>query len=202
MLLITLPRWNDPDAYYSQENNVVETILAKVKADRKLETCGPTSAVMLLDAIGHNIKTLTPGGWQPQPEDILAAWFNDPRNYPAMRKVRDIDPASIMGNEVPQWYEAAVPAVFGVPAKFYHGVTFEAIEYAIKQIRGVMLTLNSPGHYIAVVGVDTEAKEVIYHDPWPNNPWPVNLKGTPGRARRVLWSVLANNLKPYRVEIG
>jgi hypothetical protein len=203
MSIIALPRWNDPRAYYSQTNNVVEAILQKTGANRRLESCGPTAAVMLLDAIGKLKLTKTPGGWEPQPEDLLAAWMNDPRNADAMRLFRDdIDPADIMGNEVPQWYEPAIDDVFGVPAKFHPGVSLDAIVRALMANRGVLVTLKSPGHYVGIVAIDTTAAEVIYHDPWPANPWPAALKGTPGACRRVSWSTMSDNLKPYRVEIG
>jgi len=201
-MLITLSRYDDPDAYYSQTNNVVETILAKTGANRKLETCGPTAAVMLLDAIGRLEQVDTPGGWTPQPEDVLACWFNDPRNYPAMRAIRgDIDPASIMGNEVPQWYEAAIPAVFGVRAKFAWGISHVDMLAALPRDKGILATLINPGHYIAIVGYDTDTREVIYHDPWPGNPWPARYAGKSGRGRRLTVEEQAN-LKPYRVEVG
>lgn len=202
MSLITLPRYDDPDAYYSQTNNVVETILAKTNADRKLETCGPTAAVMLLDAIGRLEQIDTPGGWAIQPEDVLACWFNDPRNYPAMRAIRgDIDPADIMGNEVPQWYEAAIPEVFGVPAKFYWNCSVDLIREALQNGRGILAVMYNPGHYIAIVGYDTDTLEIIYHDPWPGNPWPEWYTGKSGRLRRMTIQE-QKNLKPYRVEIG
>ena len=201
-MIIALPRYDDPEAYYSQTNNVVETILAKTGANRKLETCGPTAAVILLDALGRLEQIDTPGGWAMQPEDVLACWFNDPRNYPAMRAIRgDIDPADIMGNEVPQWYEAAVPAVFGVKVKFAWGLIAGHIEDALGGRRGVLATLIKPGHYIAIVGYDTDTREVIYHDPWPGNPWPARYAGKPGQLRRLTVEE-QKNLKPYRVEIG
>lgn len=201
-MLITLPRYDDPDAYYSQTNNVVETILAKTGANRKLETCGPTAVVILLDALGRLEQIDTPGGWDMQPEDVLACWFNDPRNYPAMRAIRgDVDPASIMGNEVPQWYEAAVPAVFGVRAQFISIIGPATIKSALEKGRGILATLIKPGHYIAIVGYDTDTREVIYHDPWPGNPWPARYVGKPGRLRRLTVEEQAN-LKPYRVEVG
>jgi hypothetical protein len=201
--IIGLPRWDNPDAYYSQTNNVVETILAKTKADRKLESCGPTAAVCILDALGALGQVMTPGGWIPQPEDLLAAWMNDPRNYDAMRRFRsDIDPSSIMGNEVPQWYEAAIPAVFGVKARFYWGSGQPEISQALRNGRGVLITLQTPGHYVGIVADDVDARQFVYHDPWPGNSWPYAMAGKPGRCRRVGYAELSTNIKVYRVEIG
>jgi hypothetical protein len=203
--IIGLPRWNAPDAYYSQTNNVVEAVIRKAKgtATGWLETCGPTAAVMLLDAVDKLETTRTPGGWEPQPEDILAAWMNDARNADAMALFRDdLDPNAVFGNQVPQWYEPAVDAVFGVRAKFEPGVSLVAIGRALEAGRGVLVTLKNPGHYIAIVAFDPQANQLIYHDPWPNNPWPAALQGKPGAGRRVNSTILLENLKPYRVEIG
>jgi len=201
-MLITLPRALDPDAYYSQTNNVVETILAKCKADRKLETCGPTAATIIVDALGKLLPIVAPGGWKPQPEDVLAAWFNDPRNYDAMRRARDgIDPASIMGNEVPQWYPPALAAVFGVRSTFAWGFSFDLVREEIERGLGVLATIKNPGHYIAIVGVDIDRRELLYHDPWPGDPWPGRYKGFGGQCRR-LYELELVNIQPYRVEIG
>jgi hypothetical protein len=202
-MIIGLPKWNDPKTYYSQENNIVETILGKMKVKNKLISCGPTAIVCLLSARGDNIACATPGGWTPQPEDVLAAYMNDERNYPEMQKYRaDVSPKAYLGNTIPQWYEASVQAVFGVKARFYWGVAWEKLIMAMDNGRGVMLCLENPGHFIAVIAIDTETKEVIYHDPWPNNFWPDKLKGTPGRARRIAWTELGQNLQPYMVEVG
>lgn len=204
MAIIGLPRWDNPDAYYSQTNNVVEAIIQKTGANRRLESCGPTSAIMLIDAIGcqDNLKIKTPGGWVPQPEDVLTAWFNDPRNYDTMRAVRsDIDPSTIMGNEVPQWYQCAVPAVFDVSCKFSFGLNKMLSCDAISDGRGVMVALKNPGHYVAIVAVDPEKNLVIYHDPWPNNPWPASLSGQPGAKRQISFDEFLANAKDFRIEI-
>jgi hypothetical protein len=201
-MTLLLPRAENPDAYYTQTNNVVEQILAKTGADDKLETCGPTSAVILLDALGMLGGVRCPGGWEPQPEDMLALWFNDPRNYGIMRTFRDnLDPASIMGNRVPQWYEPAINSVFSVRARFYWGCTVDQIYTALRNGRGVLACMKKPGHYVAIVGFDTDTSEAIYHDPWPDNGWPARYVGTNGRARRLNVEEM-QNLQAYRVEVG
>jgi hypothetical protein len=201
--IIGLPRWDHPDAYYSQINNAIEAKLKKSGVNDWLESCGPTSAVCILDALGADVQIMTPGAWLPQPEDILTLWFNDPRNYPAMRIRRpDVDPATIMGNRVPQWYELAIPAVFGVKARFYWGASKVEITMALQNGRGVMACLKKPGHYIAIVAEDITTGEFIYHDTWPGNQWPASMTGKPGRCRRVSYSELASNVQGFRVEIG
>lgn len=221
---IYLPRALDPDSYYDQTNNTVEAIRRKafdaVKAkllkagftedqakgylESPLESCGPTSVVMLLDAAGYNVRTATPGGWAPQPEDLLTTWFIDSRNFKTLLSFRkDVDPNDVMGNEVPQWYPPAVKAVFGVRAVFHEAMpAFTDLLSSLQNKRGVMLCLAKPGHYIAVTGVDTDTRDVTYGDPWPRNPWPVAMKDHPGHARVIPWAFLAPNLKPFWVEIG
>lgn len=203
-MVITLPRWNHPDAYYSQENNAVESMLKKSSAPSGwLETCGPTAAVTILDALGANIDIMTPGGWKPQPEDLLTLYLNDPRNERDLIMTRNnLRPDSIMGNRVPQYYQAAIPAVFGVPCRFEFGINPSLIIAALRAGRGLVLCMVKPGHYIAVVGYDTETNETIYHDPWQGNRWPARYAGKPGRLRRVTDSELAENFQGYRIEIG
>lgn len=201
--IIGLPRWNDPDAYYSQVNNAVEAMLRKSGVSQPLESCGPTSAVCILDALGANIDIMTPGGANIQPEDALTCWMNDPANHTALKVFRDnVDPVTFMCNQVPQWYMASIPAVFGVKAQFNWGAGIDELSKALKAGRGVMLTLVKPGHYIAIVAQDLDSGEFIYHDPWPDNYWPAYNKGKPGFARRVRYADLMANIKAYRVEVG
>jgi hypothetical protein len=202
-VIIGLPRWDDPATYYSQANNAVESMLKKMQTKTWLATCGPTAAVMLADAAGHDVRIQTSAGWDPQPEDLLALYFNDPRNYQRLRDSRPtLDPAEYMGNEVAQYYPVAMRDVFGIKAIFTWGVSRVSILTALRRGAGVMLCLEDPGHYIAVVAYNTVTHEVIYNDPWPGNYWPAGLRGQPGWTRVVKFDVMATNLKPYRIEIG
>jgi hypothetical protein len=120
-----------------------------------------------------------------------------------MKAVRgDVNPASIMGNEVPQWYEVSIPAVFGIKAKFHWGCTIDDLHKCLYNKRGALVTLKSPGHYIAIIADDAGTSEFIYHDPWPGNNWPVYNQGKPGAGRRVKYADLMKNVQSYRVEIG
>ncbi len=198
--MIALSHWDDANTYYTQTNNPTEQILKKEDGLEWLETCGPTAAVNCLAAAGHSVRIECPGRYWPQPEEVLMDWFNDPINYDAMKRIRDsVDPSTIMGNEVPQWYEAAIPDVFGIPAHFRWGCAFESLRGAIQGNIGVMLCLKKPGHFIAAVAVDGE--RLIYREPWPGNPWPERLKGEPGFNRSLKGDEL-RNLQPYRIEVG
>jgi hypothetical protein len=199
-----LKRGDNPDTYYSQSNNVTEAILKKASVKAWLESCGPTSAVMLLDAIGADIYCETPAGWQMQPEDVLFAWFNDPRNAAIQKQALGswYNAETTFGNEISELYPLALQRVFNVSCKHMRGiVTLDIIKALIDANVGIMACLMSPGHFIAIVGYD-DAGNVIYNDPWPNNSWPIELHGTPGFNRVINWLKLADNLKPYCVSIG
>ena len=197
-----LKYWNDKSTYYTQTNHPTEELLRKEDGKGYLETCGPTSAVNILAARGDDIVIKTPGSYKPQPEEILTDWFNDPRNYAHMQALRDgVDPAVYMGNEIPQYYPAAIMAVFGVRAFFYWGSDWDHVTMALSLQRGVMLALKKPGHFIAAVAYREIEKAIIYRDPWPGNPWPVEWKNRSGFNRSISGLQL-ENLQPYRIEIG
>lgn len=200
-----LARGEDPETYYSQSNNVVEAILKKSNVKGWLESCGPTSATMLVDAIGKAVRVLTPGGWSPQPEDALFLWFNDPRNAAEQREILGswYNAETSFGNEINELYPAAIQHVFGVRCKRVFGaLDYADIKAAIDHNVGVMLCLVNPGHFIAVVGYDDSTDSVFYNDPWPGNYWPAALKGQPGHNRRITWKELVGNAKAYKIEIG
>jgi hypothetical protein len=204
--------WNDKNRVYAQTNNPTEEILRKrigeippdilallrqANAAGYLESCGPTAAVTCLDCMGSPVAIRTPGGWDMQPEGVLADWFNDPRNYPAMRMVRgdaEADPERIPGNRVPQFYPVAVKHVFGSGCSF---LWLDNPEQAIDHIvagRAVQLCLKTPGHYIAAVAYDDVTREIIYNDPWPGRHEDGN--GYNRRMTEAEWRV---NLAPFSV---
>ena len=106
--------------------------------------------------------------YEPQSEEVLMDFFNDPRNYEALRRARpDTPPEKWHGNEVPQFYPAAMYAVFGVKAEFLWGNDPKKIASFLEAGCAVQLCLVNPGHYIAAVAYDTDRQEIIYNDPWP-----------------------------------
>jgi len=159
--------WNDRSTYFRQDNNPTETMLKKM-GGKWLETCGPTAAANCLAALGYDLTITCPGGWVPQPEEILEDFLNDPRNYPDMRAVRsNLDPASIPGNRVPQYYPLAVSRVFKALGNYVESHSFDALVDHLSKGMAVQLCLMTPGHYIAAVAYDDETHEVLYRDPWP-----------------------------------
>jgi hypothetical protein len=125
-------------------------------------------------------------------------FFNDPRNYESLKKARPDTPPDVWhGNEVPQFYPVAVPAVFGVKAQFLWGNDFDKIAACLAQGRSAQLCLVKPGHYIAAVAYDDEAQEIIYNDPWPGR-----FSDGNGFNRRMGRAEYKANVKPFFIVYG
>lgn len=186
--------WSDRDCYFVQTNNPTEEILRKRSDGIWLVSCGPSAAVTCIAAMGFDVEVKTPGSYKPQSEEVLMDFFNDPRNYPALQKVRPETPPDVWhGNEVPQFYPVAVTAVFGVKAHFEWGAVFETVASELQNGKAVQLCLKKPGHYIAAVAYDDERNEVIFNDPWPRR-----FKDGNGFNRRLSKADFSN-VKPFRI---
>jgi len=186
--------WSYRDCYFVQTNNPTEEILRKSSDGVWLVSCGPSAAVTCIAAMGFDVEVKTPGGYKPQSEEVLMDFFNDPRNYPALQKVRPETPPDVWhGNEVPQFYPVAVTAVFGVKARFERGAVFETVASELQNGKAVQLCLKKPGHYIAAVAYDDVADEVIFNDPWPRR-----FKDGNGFNRRLSKADFSN-VKPFRI---
>ena len=160
--------WADPDKYYCQTNNPTEELLRKRKVPGFLESCGSTAAVNCLAVHDYELEVVCRGAYRPQPEEILNDWFNDPRNYKVLEKVRtDIGPQDLPGNRVPQYYPPAVMDVFGVKCEFVWIATHHQLADRFKDGCSIQLCLKSPSHYVAGVAFDTATSEIIINDPWP-----------------------------------
>jgi len=148
--------------------------------------------------MGINTAIRCPGAYEPQSEEVLMDYFNDPRNYEALRRARpDTPPEKWHGNEVPQFYSVAVPAVFGVKAEFFFGNDFNLIAKLLQTGRAVQLCLITPGHYIAAVAYDSGKREIIYNDPWPDR-----FKDKNGFNRRMNELEYKGNVKPFFIVYG
>jgi hypothetical protein len=190
--------WNARDCYYIQTNNPTEEILRKRSDGPWLVSCGPSAALCCLAALGHDTEVRCPGPYKPQAEEILMDYFNDPRNYAALRAARpDTPPESWHGNEVPQFYPVAVPAVFGVGAQFYFAHDFGGVADRLQAGQAVQLCLVKPGHYIAAVAYDDQAREIIYNDPWPGR-----FSDGNGFNRRLGEAEFKDNVKPFLIVYG
>ena len=189
------PFWNDKSkTYYSQENNAAEELLRKREENSWLETCGPTAAVSCLAALDYNLNIYCPGPYKPQPENCLQDFFNDPRNYKELERIRrDTDPVSFLGNRIPQWYPFAVKEVFGALGQFLFTSGIEITISALKKGYAVQLCLISPGHFIAAVAYDDESSEIIFNDPWPAG------VGGDGFNRRMDSAEFDRNVKNYAI---
>lgn len=192
--------WNTVDAYYSQENNPTEAYNKKRQQNRTaywMETCGPTSAVNCISAMGFKVTIDCPGDYEPQPEEVLMDFMNDPRNDTAFKKIRDMGKDRyIPENQVPQYYPMSVRMVFNVLASFKWGASFEVIRDDVIRGHAIQVCMKNPGHYIAIVAYDSDKDELIYHDSWSSK------YSDGGRSHRLCHSDVVNNLQPYRIVYG
>ena len=186
--------WNARDCYFVQTNNPTEEILRKRSDGVWLVSCGPSAAVTCIAVMGFDVEVKTPGDYKPQSEEVLMDFFNDPRNYPALQKVRPETPPDMWhGNEIPQFYPVAVQSVFGVKARFEWTAPFEKVIAELQAGKAVQLCLKNPGHYIAAVAYDDERDEIIFNDPLPGR-----FKDGNGFNRR-LKRIDFSNVKPFRI---
>jgi hypothetical protein len=187
--------WNDrSNSYFTQENNAIEHLLRRrLGADKSwLETCGPTASINCQASVGRAFGLVCPGGYAPQPEDALAIYLNDPRNFAAMRKAwSGIDPELVPGNEVAQWYPLAVREVFGNSCEFVGNLPYAEAQAALARGKALQVCLRSPGHFVAIVAFDEEASEFIIKDSWGGR-WPDG----DGFCKRMSRSEYETNLKP------
>lgn len=184
--------WSARDCYYTQTNNPTEEILRKRSDGGWLVSCGPSAAV------GFNVFCGCPGEYKPQSEEVLMDFFNDPRNYAALKAIRPDTPPDVWhGNEVPQFYPLAVQGVFGVKAVFEWGKELGKIAQYLQAGKAVQLCLVKPGHYIAAVAYDDEKREIIFNDPWPGR-----FADQNGFNRRRIEAELNSNVKPFRIVYG
>lgn len=190
--------WNDLSRYYVQTNNPTEEILRKRSDGNWLVSCGPSAAVGCLAAMGHPISIKCPGRYQPQPEETLMDYFNDPRKYKNLQRARpEINPAEWHGNEIPQFYTIAVPEVFGVDADFRWCNSINKVATELFKGHAVQLNLETPGHYIAAVAWDDQTREIIFNDPWP-----VRFPNKDGFNRRMSEEEFRTNTKPFIIVYG
>jgi hypothetical protein len=196
MAIFGSPLWNDWErAYFTQENNSIEHLL-KCRLPTgfsPLETCGPTASLNCQASLGREVEITTPGGYCPQPEDVLASYFNDPRNFGKLRKAwPGLDPDKLPGNEVPQWYPIAIREVFGNACEFVGDISFgEAVEY-IRKGRTLQVCLCRPRHFVSLVAYDDESSEFIIKDSWGGR-WPDG----DGFCKRLSHPEFETNVRPF-----
>jgi hypothetical protein len=188
--------WNDKSKYSVQMDNPTEQYnIEKNGKAGYTESCGPTSAINILAAGGKNIQVITPGKWEPQPEQVLWDYFNDPRNFEKFKAARpDLAPGTYPGNRIAQYYPVAIREVFGQECKFIMGFNFSAAVLAIQNGKGVQICLKKPGHFIPLVAFDDTTKELIYNDPYPDR-----FSDKNGFNRRMGEAEFKTNVQPYAI---
>lgn len=199
--------WNDPNAYYAQNNNAMERLLNKTLSEvsiahgfsvsefAHLEFCGPSASVNCIAARTPIKDIVLPGGFIPQPEDLLSLYFHDPRNLPLFNKLApQFDFAKMLPNRCPSLYPRAVQAVFGVSCKFLDGkLTVGQLKENLIAGNTIQLCLKSPGHFVAAVNFDEKTNEIVYNDPFDGR------GGVKGFNRRMSLTEYVNNVKDYAI---
>lgn len=185
--------WNARNTFSVQTNNSVENLLRRWSGKDRgyLETCGPTSAVNVLDAMGVPTTIMSLTYAKIQPEDFLTLWMNDPANL-GDEKVPDDRPT----NEYAPAYPTAIKKVFGCNVVYLENQGFDKVAAMVAAGRGAMICLVNPGHFLGVVAYDDATKELIYRDPWPNR------TGTDGFNLRMGQKEFESNVKPYVLVFG
>lgn len=165
------PKLGDRSYYCKQTNNAFEEYLKTRYGERWLTTCGPSSMVNCVGALGRSTGPTKLGSFEFQPEDLVTLFFNDYRNFEDFKKVRDYSIgvlAKTPKNEIPQYYPLASEALFGVKSELLFGLSFESIrDRVVTGKHTIQACLRHPAHYIALVGYDDEKDSLIYDDSYP-----------------------------------
>lgn len=155
------------NANFSQANNVWE-----IADGPEYNWCNVTALVMGWAAVTPDFdswKNPFGGTHRIQPEDWLAEFFRDPKNFAEFMKIRPLDLRIYPPERVPQYHPLAVQQIFGLQSMFSWGTTFDLIASLIAPNRSVELCLKSPGHYVLAnafengkIGFKDPAPEVVH----------------------------------------
>lgn len=228
-MIFGLKKWDDRSTYWDQTNNPTEQVLKKdalrdskrikeigaeysipenvineliIAVSPWLESCGPTAAVNIVNSLSVDVYFKGPALHKVPGDEALTDFFNTPSNYPKFDRIRkEIDPDSILNNEIPQFYIVGIPEVFGLKCSFHWGRIWGLFIRIIKEGHGLMVCLRKPGHYIGIVAYDDETEEFIYRDPWAGNPWPERHRKKDGFNRRLNIEEF-ENIQPFYIQIG
>ncbi|MFA5335689.1 MAG: hypothetical protein WC324_02090 [Candidatus Omnitrophota bacterium] len=184
--------WNDRSRYYVQTNNPTEEMLRKEDGKGFLESCGGSSSANCIASLGFDVEIKCPGGFVLQADEVAVDFFNDPRNYEKLRRLRPgIDPSAIQGNRIPQYYPLMAKEVFGVKAEYFESLTWNKLEQWLALGSAVQICLKEPGHFLAVVAKDLVTDEIVFHDSWPAR------VGGDGFSKRMGKSEFDTNVKNF-----
>lgn len=157
--------WQHASIRYSQERNAVEAILRDRLAEEGinhgwLESCGASAFCTILEGLGVLEPAQYfrfPNGDTLQMDDAVMLWMHDPAH----------GAVGVMENRRGDSYLAAA-RVFGCKARYIDPFSLRNVVGELWRGHGVMLHLNNPGHWIAVVAGSME--ELVYMDSWGSRP--------------------------------
>lgn len=161
---------SDRSTYHVQTNNPTEAALKVYGKNSWLVSCGPTAMINCLAAIGYDTEIPFVGKYQPQPEEIVFDYLNDPRTTPELMAIRPLNltELGIGAQEVPQYYPHAAAQLFGATGKFIERIRPDELFQCLTEGGAAQVSIH-PGHYISIVAyIGTgDNQRFIFHDPWP-----------------------------------
>lgn len=172
-----------------QNDSAVEEILRKLGVP-SLEICGASACVNCLNSLGKDTKVHI-NKTEIQPDDLIAIFLNDPKNYPLLLKARsNLNPSILPGNRVPQYYPLVSDLLFNIKAEFRWGIDFTQ-----EMVKGnkVQACLKTPSHYIALT--DYKDGIITFQDSWPQRPGLSNK----GLNEKISLSELSKNLENWHI---
>lgn len=188
--------FNNKDYYYIQTNNPQETLLRLLGFEKYLLTCGPSTMLNCIAPLGVNVEISAPGLGKLQPEGVAANYFVSPENWPAFKKIRNLEfNKDLIPFYIPQYYPYVAEKLFNVKAKYFELKIFNLIASKVLEGNAIQACLKVPDHYIAVVAYDDERNELIYNDSRPER-----FADGNGFNRRMNITEFEKNVKNYFVE--
>lgn len=181
---------NRERCYFVQTNNPTEEMLrkqgleltqelasagAQLRPDalrlvqRFLESCGGSAAACAAHAVASTpLVTRCPGGYEPQADELVVDFLNDPRNYDELARTGGGDPRSVPGNRRGAFYPLALARVFGVRSRWLPGFDMArgAADPWLDRGCALMVCLRDPGHWITILEKDQDSL-YRYSDSWP-----------------------------------
>lgn len=181
------------DQYYDQTNNALAKYAEDYHDITKYISCGPESAAMGFDIAGWDMEKYFTKGVQPG--DSIAMCMFNPFNQKYFGKDARKRP-----NEWASNYPSMSKIIFEKQAcSISWSLSFDIITLAIKQECPVMVCGNFPcgGHYVLVVGFDTEKRTLIINDPYRYQ-W----KDEIGYNRELKWKYLKSILYGFHINFS
>ncbi len=186
------PYARDEYCYGIQKNNTIEHVILQSGRASYLESCGPNSLENCAAAMIHydklqDILSVGPNKEKYQPSDLIFTHMNDPLRHEEYCNILRIERSS-WKNRYAIYYPHVAEKLIGIKSEYYDYMDFQKLEDHLEAGNTAQVCLVDPGHYISLVGVDTETGDFYFHDSWPER-----FQSKNGFFRLLLRDELFNN---------